>query len=70
MTERYLLPKARNTITKQTVKTQDLTGARFTLAQRNIAMEVAEQIAVKMTQRTGDAWVGFVEEYTPTYRRS
>ena len=70
MTERYLLPKARNSVTKQTVKTQDLTGARFTLAQRNIAMEVAEQIAVKMTQRTGDAWVGFVEEYTPTYRRS
>ena len=70
MSERYLLPKARNSVTKQTVKTQDLTGARFTLAQRNIAMEVAEQIAVKMTQRTGDAWVGFVEEYTPTYRRS
>ena len=61
MSERYLLPKARNSVTKQTVKTQDLTGARFTLAQRNIAMEVAEQIAVKMTQRTGDAWVGFVE---------
>ena len=70
MSERYLLPKARNSVTKQTVKTQYLTGARFTLAQRNIAMEVAEQIAVKMTQRTGDAWVGFVEEYTPTYRRS
>ena len=70
MTERYLLPKARNTNTRQTVKTQDLTGARFTLAQRSIAMEVAEQIAVKMTRRTGDAWVGFVEEYSPTYRRS
>jgi len=70
MSERYLLPKARNSVTKQTVKTQDLTGARFTLAQRAMAMEVAEQIAVKMTQRTGDAWVGFVEEYTPTYRRS
>jgi hypothetical protein len=70
MSERYLLPKARNSVTKQTVKTQDLTGARFTLAQRNMAMEVAEQIAVKMTRRTGDAWVGFVEEYTPTYRQS
>jgi hypothetical protein len=70
MSERYLLPKARNSVTKQTVKTQDLTGARFTLAQRSMAMEVAEQIAVKMTQRTGDAWVGFVEEYTPTYRRN
>ena len=69
MSERYLLPKARNSVTKQTVKTQDLTGARFTLAQRSLAMEVAEQTAVKMTQRTGDAWVGFVEEYTPTYRR-
>ena len=70
MTERYLLPKARNTITKQTVKTQDLTGARFTVAQQALALEVADQIAVKMTRRTGDAWVGFVEEYTPTYRQS
>jgi len=70
MSERYLLPKARNSVTKQTVKTQDLTGARFTLTQRSMAMEVAEQIAVKMTQRTGDAWIGFVEEYTPTYRRN
>lgn len=70
MSERFLLPKARNLTTNQTVKTQDLTGARFTLGQRTLAESVACQLAEKMTARTGDSWVGFVEEYTPTVRRS
>lgn len=62
----YLLPKARNTRTGQTLKQQDLTGARFTLAQRSFALEQANKLATSMTERTGDAWVGFVEPYTPT----
>jgi len=66
----YLLPKARNTTTGQTVKTQDLTGARFTLKQRALAEDAAQQLASKMSSRTGDSWYGFVEEYTPTVRRS
>ncbi len=37
--EQYLLPKARNTRTGQTVKIQDLTGSRFTLAQRELAQD-------------------------------
>jgi hypothetical protein len=67
--EQYLLAKARNTVTGQTVKNQDLTGARFTLQQRSLAEESASQLAAKMTARTGDEWLGFVEQYTPTYRR-
>jgi hypothetical protein len=66
----YLLSKARNTVTGQTVKTQDLTGARLTPAQRSMAQELADQLAVKMTQRTNELWVGFVELYTPSQRRS
>ena len=65
----YLLSKARNTVTGQTVKNQDLTGARFTLAQRHMCQEVSDQLAVRMTARTGDVWVGFVEEYTPSQRK-
>jgi hypothetical protein len=68
--EQYLITKARSTVTGQTVKNQDLTGARFTLQQRVLAEDSARQLAVKMTARTGDAWVGFVEEYTPTFRKS
>jgi hypothetical protein len=64
----YLLAKARNTITGQTVKNQDLTGARFTLQQRVLAEDSARQLALKMSARTGDAWLGFVEAYTPTER--
>jgi nicotinamide mononucleotide adenylyltransferase len=64
----YLLAKARNTVTGQTVKNQDLTGARFTLLQRVLAEDSARLLAEKMTARTSDVWVGFVESYTPTER--
>ena len=65
----YLLSKARNTVTGETVKTQDLTGTRLGLHQRAIADELAQQLADKMTARTGEVWVGFCEAYTPTTRR-
>lgn len=60
---------ARNSVTGQTVKTQDLTGNRFAVSQRFLAEDMARQLADKMTARTGDTWQGFVREYTPTYRR-
>jgi hypothetical protein len=66
----YLLPMARNTVTGQTLKTQDLTGARFTMAQRFLAEDMAQQLAHKMTARTGEQWQGFVQTYTPTVRRT
>lgn len=65
----FLLPKARNLVTGQTVKTQDLTGHRFTLQQRALADHAAQKLAESMTQRTGDSWVGFLETYTPSQRR-
>lgn len=69
MTQRYLLAKARNLSTGQTVKSQDLTGGRYQLSQRAIAEDMARQLAEKMTQRTRENWQGFVEEYTPSERR-
>jgi hypothetical protein len=66
--EQYLLVKARNAVTGQTVKNQDLTGGRFTLKQRVLAEDSARQLALKMSARTGDEWLGFVESYTPTER--
>lgn len=65
----FLLPKARNLTTGQTVKTQDLTGHRFTMNQRPLAENAAQELAAKMTERTGDTWVGFTEAYTPSVRR-
>jgi nitrate/TMAO reductase-like tetraheme cytochrome c subunit len=69
MSEQYLLPMARNTVTGQTVKTQDLTGTRLNLTQRVIAQDLADQLAAKMTARTGETWQGFLESYTPRQRR-
>lgn len=70
MEQQYLLPKARNTRTGQTVKIQDLTGARFTLAQRELAQDRANQLAEQAGYRTGDTWVGFLETYTPSVRKT
>jgi len=69
MAERYLLSKARNLVTGQTVKNQDLTGGRCRLNQRQQAQGLANILARKMTARTRQRWEGFVEEYTPTRRR-
>ena len=69
MSEQYLLPMARNTVTGQTVKTQDLTGTRFQQHQRKLAEDMADQCAAKMTARTGDLWQGYVQVYTPTERQ-
>lgn len=69
MADQFLVCKARNLATGQTVKNQDLTGARFELRQRTLAEDQANQLAEKMSSRTGQPWVGFVELYTPTFRR-
>lgn len=65
----YLLPMARNLITGQTVKTQDLTGNRFELRQRALAEDSARQLAERMTSRTNQTWQGYVQLYTPSVRR-
>ena len=69
MTQQYLMIKARNLITGQTVKNQDLTGARLELRQRALAEELASQLADKMSRNTGESWTGFGEEYTPSVRK-
>ena len=66
----YLLPMARNTVTGQTVKTQDVTVVRFTLPQRALAEDIARRLAEKMTARTTEQWQGFVQTYTPSSRKS
>jgi hypothetical protein len=65
----YLVTKARNIVTGQTVKNQDLTGTRLELRQRVLAEDLANQLAAKMTRSTGETWAGFVEVYTPSVRR-
>ena len=66
----YLLPKAVNVRTGQTVKQQDLTGGRFTLAQRALCEEQANQLAAQMTVRTREPWQAQVIEYEPVERQS
>jgi hypothetical protein len=65
MSQKYLIAKAQNTLTKQTVMHRNLSDAKFELSQRKLAEDFARQYAEKITARTGVAWKGYVEEYTP-----
>jgi len=67
--QQYLIAKARNTVTGETVVSQDLTGARFHLHQRRLAEDRAAQLAQGLTDRSGQQWTGFVERYVPSQRR-
>ena len=69
MQQKFLMVKARSLDTHTTVKSQELDGLRYTLSQRALAQHAADQLAVRMSQRTNESWVGFVEEYTPSQRR-
>jgi hypothetical protein len=62
--KQYLIAKARNILTGQTVMSQDLTGSRLELRQRSLAEDQADQLAAKMTRSTGTVWRGFVEVYS------
>lgn len=65
MTQQYLMPKARNMLTGQTVMEKDLAGRRLELRQRSVAQGAADRLADKMSRTTSQPWTGFVEVYTP-----
>lgn len=64
MTQQYLMPKARNTLTGETVMEKDLTGRRLELRQRALAETQARSLAEKMERKTAEPWRGFVDVYT------
>lgn len=64
METQYLLPAAVNVNTRQTVKTQDLKGVRYTRRQRSLAQQEADRIASRMTAQTNETWVGTLIEYS------
>jgi hypothetical protein len=62
----YLMPKARNLRTGQTVKQQDLAGRRYMPHQSKLAQQEADELARSMTNRSRDTWRGFLDVYTAT----
>jgi hypothetical protein len=63
MTQQYLMPKARNKLTGQTVMEKDLSGQRIELRQRALADTLARGLAERMTRKTADPWQAFVDTY-------
>jgi len=62
----YLMPKARNLRTGQTVKQQDLAGRRYMPHESKLAQQTADDLALAMNKRGQDTWRGFVDVYTTT----
>ena len=66
----YLMPKARNLRTGQTVKQQYLAGRRYMPHEHRLAQQQADSMAQSMTQRGQDTWQGFTESYTVSDKNS
>ena len=62
--QQYIIPMARNLRTGQTVKSQDLSGARFIPSQRRECRLLAERLADQMTQRGPDTWQPVIQPYS------
>jgi len=60
----YLLPMARNLRTRETVKSQDLAGARYIPSQRKECQILAERLADQMTRRGPDTWCAVIKPYS------
>jgi len=60
------MPMARNTVTGQTQKIQDLAGGRLNQSQHRLAQQIAEQYAHKLSKTTGATWEGFIKDYSAT----
>ncbi len=57
----YIVPKARNLATGETVTHMELSGRRFASHERALCQELANVLAKKYSQRTLDTWQGYVE---------
>ena len=63
MKQTYILPKARNVRTGQTVKSHDLTGRRYQPHERLECRLLADRLAAQMTEVSGEAWAAVIETY-------
>lgn len=57
----YLIPKARNNITKETVAHMELSGRRFALHERALVQQLADRLADNLAAKTRDPWTGYVD---------
>jgi len=62
--QQYIMPMARNLRTRETVKSQDLSGVRYIPSQRRECQLLAERLADQMTQRGPDTWAAVIQPYS------
>jgi len=60
----YYMPAARNTTTGQRIKSQDLSGQRFSRFEQAEAWLHAERLAGLQTARDRETWVAELIEYS------
>jgi hypothetical protein len=62
--QQYIMPMARNSRTGETVKSHDLSGARYIPSQRRECQILADRLADQMTLRGPDTWSAVIQPYT------
>ena len=60
----YFMPAARNDRTGQRIKSQDLSGRRFSQLERAAAWLHAERLAAAQTARDRQTWIPELIEYS------
>jgi len=60
----YYMPAARNTTTGQRIKSQDLSGQRFSRLEQDQAWLHAERLAELQTKRNRETWIPELIEYS------
>ena len=60
----YIIPKARDLTTGQTVVEHDLAGIRFQPHQQQECQRLADRLAEKLELKTGRSWRGYCESYS------
>ncbi len=64
----YLIPKARNSVTKESVAHMELSGQRFALHERVLVQQLADRLAAQLTARTTQLWTGYVDRVNESNR--
>jgi len=57
------MPAARNSVTRDLVKKQDLSGRRYSVLERELVLKISQLLAEDLSLRTRQEWLAEPFEY-------
>jgi hypothetical protein len=61
--KKHLMPAARNSVTRDLVKKQDLSGRRYSVLERELVLKISQLLAEDLSLRTRQEWLAEPFEY-------